>query len=62
MSKAYRHVTKQLPSEGLPVLVSTIQDEKYIAYFDGDDWFDYHTEEHIQNIEWWMHVPITPNE
>ena len=37
MSKAYRHVTKQLPSEGLPVLVSTIQDEKYIAYFDGDD-------------------------
>ena len=62
MSKAYRHVTKQLPSEGLHVLFSNIQDEKYIAYFDGDDWFDYHTEEHIQNIEWWMHIPITPNE
>lgn len=62
MSKAYRHVSKQLPSEGMAVLVSTIHDKKFIAYYDGDDWFDYHTEEHIQNIEWWMHIPITPQE
>lgn len=62
MSKAYRHVSKQLPSEGIAVLVSTINDKKFIAYYDGDGWFNYHTEEHIKNVEWWMHIPITPHE
>lgn len=62
MSKAYRHVSKQLPSEGMAVLVSTIHDNKFIAYYDGDDWFDANTEEHIQNVEWWMYIPISPQE
>ena len=62
MSKAYRHVSKQLPTEGIAVLVSTIHDDNFVAYYDGDDWFDFHTEENIQNVEWWMHIPIAPNE
>jgi len=60
--KAYRHVTKQLPSDGLHVLIVDIYDNKFIAYYDGEDWFDVHTEEHIQHVEWWMYIPITPSE
>ena len=60
--KAYRHPSKQLPSEGMVVLVVDIYDNKFIAYYDGEDWFDAHTEEHIQHVEWWMYIPITPNE
>lgn len=60
--KAYRHISKQLPSEGVEVLAVDIYDNRYIAYYDGDDWFEAHTEEHIPNVEWWMYIPITPNE
>jgi hypothetical protein len=60
--KAYRHPSKQLPTDGLHVLIVDIYDNKFIAYYDGEDWFDAHTEEHIQHVEWWMYIPITPHE
>lgn len=60
--KAYRSVSKQLPTEGINVLVSDSNDDKYVAYYDGDDWFESHTEQHIPNVIWWMYIPITPNE
>ena len=60
--KAYRHPSKQLPSEGIQVLAVDIHDNKYVAYYDGDDWFEVYTEKHISNVEWWMYIPITPNE
>jgi hypothetical protein len=60
--KAYRHPSKQLPTEFREVLAVDVHDNKYIAYYDGEDWFDAHTEENIQYVEWWMYIPITPHE
>jgi hypothetical protein len=62
-NKTWRSVTKMLPPEDAPVL-ALLNDEEipYVAAWDGDIWYEYHTSQPLHNVGWWMFYPFNPND
>lgn len=50
--------TKYLPAHGLRVLTSDLD----VVYFDGECWYNYHTEMIQDEPEFWMNIPNLPYE
>ena len=62
-SKTWRDVQITLPQENTPVLVVTIHDEyPFIAGFDGDIFYEWHTSQPLHDVVMWMHFPKLPYE
>ena len=63
MSKVWRDVNRIAPPEVIAVLAKTMfEDVAFVAMFDGDTWVEYHTGDILHDIEFWMPIPIYPNE
>jgi hypothetical protein len=61
--KAYRKPELTLPEPFEPVLVHA--DESgiaYIAYYDDGYWFEAHTSQQIDGVQYWAPIPILPYE
>jgi len=59
--KAYRNTLNQLPDDFTPVL-AFVKDEDvaFVAYYDGDWWFEAHTNERLEDVTYWMPIPLLP--
>ena len=61
--KVWRNAHAQQPNEFETCLAKQVGEEyAFVAYWDGDRWFECHSGEPLENIELWMYVPLYPNE
>lgn len=61
--KVWRDAQAQQPNEFETCLAKQVGEEyAFVAYWDGDRWFECHSGEKLENVEIWMYVPIYPNE
>jgi hypothetical protein len=61
MKKTWREATQQVPNDDFLTLVSTFDGDKTLARYIDDVWVDEFTNR-IIIVEFWMPIPITPNE
>jgi hypothetical protein len=61
--KAYRNTLNQLPDDFTPVLAFEVgNDVAYVAYHDDGLWFEAHTGEQLNEVIYWMMIPMLPYE
>jgi hypothetical protein len=61
--KAYRNTLNQLPDDFTPVLAFEVgSDVAYVAYHDDGLWFEAHTGEQLNEVIYWMMIPMLPYE
>ena len=59
--KAYRNTQNSLPEDFTPVLVFEAGNETpYVGYHDEDIWFEAHTGEPLNEVTYWMPIPLLP--
>lgn len=59
--KAYRNTLNQLPDDFTPVLAFEVgNDIAYVAYYDDGLWFEAHTGEQLNEVIYWMPIPLLP--
>jgi hypothetical protein len=62
MKKTWRATIEQVPNDDFLTLVATWSGDKTLArYLEGTGWIDEYTNRLI-DVEFWMPIPITPNE
>jgi len=59
--KAYRNTINTLPDDFTPVLVFEAgNDVAYVGYHDEGNWFEAHTGEPLNEVTYWMPIPLLP--
>jgi hypothetical protein len=58
MKVSWRLTAEQQPSDGRKVLTS----DSIVAYYDGELWYDWHSDIVLKNPLFWMEIPGLPGE